>query len=132
MKQYFGLGVGLLAGTLFGAAAVTGLHAQAQPPVYVINEIDVRDPEAYVNEFTPRALASIKKAPGARFVALGGSGGGAKLIIAIEGTPPKRVTVHVWDSLDAFKTWYYSKEFQETLKIGLKYASWRRYAVEGQ
>jgi uncharacterized protein (DUF1330 family) len=132
MKQYFGLGVGLHAGALIGAAAVTGLHAQAKPPVYVINEIDVHDPDGYVNEFVPKALASIKEATGARFVAVGGSGGGAKPITAIEGTPPKRVTVHVWDSLDAFKAWYNGKEFQETLQIGLKYASWRRYAVEGQ
>jgi hypothetical protein len=31
MKQYLGLGLGMLAGTLIGAAAVSGLHAQATP-----------------------------------------------------------------------------------------------------
>ena len=30
MKQYFGLGLAMLAGTGIGAAAVTGLHAQAR------------------------------------------------------------------------------------------------------
>jgi hypothetical protein len=50
MKQYFGLGVGLLAGTLIGAVAVSGLRAQGKPPVYLITEIDVSDPEAYSKE----------------------------------------------------------------------------------
>ena len=54
MKQYFGLGVGLLAGTLIGAAAVTGLNAQAKPSVFVITEIDISDPEGYGNEFVPK------------------------------------------------------------------------------
>ena len=36
MKQYFGLGVGLLVGTVIGAAAVTGLHAQGKPSVFPI------------------------------------------------------------------------------------------------
>ena len=53
MKQYFVLGVGLLAGTMIGAAAVTGLHAQAKAPVFLITEIDVSNPEAYGKEFCP-------------------------------------------------------------------------------
>ena len=53
MKQYFGLALGLLAGTMIGAAAVTGLHAQAKPPVYLITEIDVTNPEAYAKRVRP-------------------------------------------------------------------------------
>jgi uncharacterized protein (DUF1330 family) len=132
MKQYFGLGVGLLTGTLIGAAAVTALHAQAKPPVYLITEIDVFDPEDYAKEFVPKAQASIKAA-GGKLVALGGAGGGsAKPITSIEGTAPKRVGIQQWDSLDALKTWYNSREYQDALIIGKKYASFRRYAVEGQ
>ncbi len=41
MKQYFGLGLAMLAGAVLGAVAVTGLHAQAKPPVYLVTEIDV-------------------------------------------------------------------------------------------
>ena len=70
MKQYLVLGVGLLAGTAIGAAAVTGLHAQAKPPVYLVTEIDVTNPEAYGKEFAPKAQATIKAA-GGKFVVLG-------------------------------------------------------------
>jgi len=71
MKQYLGLGLGMLAGTLIGAAAVSGLHAQAKPPVYLITEIDVTNPDAYAKEFAPKAQATIKAA-GGRFIAISG------------------------------------------------------------
>ena len=132
MKQYFGLGMGLIAGTMIGAAAVSGLHAQAKPPVYLVTEIDVTNPEAYGKEFAPKAQATIKAA-GGRLIAIGGSAGaGAKAVTAIEGTPPKRVAIQAWDSLEALNNWYKSAEYQEALKIGLKYATFRRYAIEGQ
>ena len=57
---------------------------------------------------------------------------GAKPITALDGTPPKRVTVHQWESMDALKTWFNSAEYQDVLKIGKKYATFRRFAVEGQ
>jgi len=127
--KYLALGAGLLAGTVIGAAAVTGLHAQAKPPVFVITEIDISDPEGYGNEFVPKAQAI--KAAGAKFLAIGGAGGG-KLITSLEGTPPKRVTIQQWDSLDALKAWYNGKDFQEALTVGRKYGTFRRYAVEGR
>ena len=130
MKQGFGLGVGLLASTLLGAAVVTGLHAQAKPPVFVITEIDISDPEGYGNEFVPKAQAV--KAAGAKFLAIGGVGSGAKPITSLDGTPPKRVTIQQWDSLEALKAWYNAKDYQEALTVGRKYGTFRRYAVEGR
>jgi uncharacterized protein (DUF1330 family) len=132
MNQYFGIGVGMLSGILIGAAAISGLHAQTKPKYYLISEIDVTNPEAYGKEFAPKAQATVK-ASGASFVLIGGSSGaGAKPITAFEGTPPKRITVQAWDSLDAINAWYKGADYQEALKIGSKYATWRRYAVEGQ
>ena len=132
MKQYLGVGLGMLAGTFIGAVAVSGLHAQGKAPVYLITEIDVSNPEAYGKEFAPKAQATIKAA-GAKFLLIGGAAGaGAKPINAIEGTPPKRVAIQVWESLEALNKWYKSEEYQEALKIGQKYATFRRYAVEGQ
>jgi uncharacterized protein (DUF1330 family) len=91
-----------------GAAAVTSLHAQAKPAVFVITEIDISDPEGYGNEFVPKAQAI--KAVGAKFLAIGRVGGaGAKTITSLEGTPPKRVTIQQWDSHDALKAWYMAK-----------------------
>ena len=122
----------MLAGTAIGAAAVTGLHAQAKPPVYLVTEIDVTNPEAYGTEFAPKAQATIKAA-GGRFVVIGGTGGvGAKPITAMAGTPPKRLTIQAWDSMDALNAWYKGADYQAALKIGEKYATFRRFAIEGQ
>jgi uncharacterized protein (DUF1330 family) len=132
MKQYLGLGAAMLAGAVMGAAAVNGLHAQAKAPVYLVTEIDVTNPEAYGSEFAPKAQATIKAA-GGRQIAIGGAGGaGAKQVVAIEGAAPKRVVIQAWDSLDALKAWYNSADYQAALKIGAKYATFRRFAVEGQ
>ena len=115
-----------------GAAAVSALHAQAKPPIYLITEIDVSNPEAYGTEFAPKAQATIKAA-GGRQVAIGGAAGaGAKAITPLEGTPPKRVVIQQWDSLEALNGWYHGAAYQEALKIGQKYATFRRFAVEGQ
>src|SRR5690349_4340183 len=116
MKQHLGLTVGLLAGTVIGAA-VTGLHAQTKPPIFLITEIDVTNPQAYGTEFAPKAQATIKAA-GAKFVLIGGTAGAsAKPIEAFDGTPPKRVTVQQWDSLESLKAWYNSKDYQDALAI---------------
>ena len=132
MKQYIGLGLAMLAGTAIGAAAVTGLHAQAKPPVYLVTEIDVTNPEAYGTEFAPKAQATIKAA-GGRFVVIGGTAGvGAKPITAMAGTPPKRLTIQAWDSMDALNAWYKGADYQAALNIGEKYATFRRFAIEGQ
>jgi uncharacterized protein (DUF1330 family) len=53
-------------------------------------------------------------------------------VTAVVGTPPKRVTIQVWDSLEAMNKWYNSADYQAALKIGEKYATFRRYAVEGK
>ena len=122
----------MLTGIGIGAVAVQGLHAQSKPPVYLINEIDVTDPDKYGAEFTPKAQASVRNS-GAKFLVIGGTAGaGAKPIHTIEGTPPKRMTIQLWESVDALKKWYDSPEHQDALKIGHKYATFRRYAVEGQ
>ena len=132
MKQYFGLGLAAFAGAVIGASAVGGLHAQSKPPVYLITEIDVTNPEAYGKEFAPKAQATIKAA-GGRQIAIGGAGGaGAKPISAIAGTPPKRVVIQAWDSLEALNAWYNGADYQAALKTGEKYATFRRFAVEGQ
>ncbi len=131
MKQYFGVALGMVAGTVLGAAAVTGLNAQVKAPsVYLVSEVDVTNPDAYGKDFAPKAQATIKAA-GGRLVAIGGAGGaGAKPVAAIEGTPPKRVIIQGWDSIDQLKSWYNSAEYQALLKIVQPYATFRRYAIE--
>ena len=131
MRQYCALGLGMLVGATLGAAAVHGLHAQVKPPVYLVSEIEVTNPAAYGAEFAPQAQAAIKAA-GGRLLAIGGVvGADAKPLIAITGTPPKRVAIQQWDSVDQLNAWFNSAEYQAALRIGEKYATFRRYAVEG-
>ena len=132
MKQYLGVALGMVAGSVLGGAAVTGLNAQVKAPsVYLVTEIDVTNPDAYGKEFAPKAQAIIK-ASGGKFVAIGGAGGAsAKPIAGIDGTPPKRVTIQAWDNMEQLKSWYNGADYQAALKIGQQYATFRRYAVEG-
>jgi uncharacterized protein (DUF1330 family) len=132
MKTKYTVALSMLAGISIGAFAIERLHAQVKPPVYLVTEIDVTNPEAYGKEFAPKAQASIKAA-GGRQIAIGGAGGaGAKGVTAISGAaPPKRAVIQQWDSMEALMAWYNGAEYQAALKIGEKYATFRRYAVEG-
>jgi uncharacterized protein (DUF1330 family) len=124
MNRYFTVGLAMLAGVGLGAAAVQGLHAQGKPPVYLVTEIDVTNVDAYVKEYAPLAQASIKKAGGKLLAA-------SLKVSPIEGTPPKRVAIQVWDSLDHIQAWRNGADYKDSRKIGDKYATFRSYAVEG-
>ena len=124
MKTYSTVVLSVLAGIAVGAVAVEGLHAQAKPPVYLVSEIDVTNVDAYVKEYAPLAQASIKKAGGKLLAA-------SLKVSPIEGTPPKRVAIQVWDSLDQIQAWRNGADYKDSRKIGDKYATFRSYAVEG-
>ncbi len=131
MKTQYTVALSMLAGVAVGAFAIQGLNAQTKSPVFLVTEIDVTNPEGYGKEFAPKAQASIKAA-GGRLIAIGGAGGaGAKAVTAIAGTAPKRAVIQQWDSMEAIMAWYNGAEYQAALKIGEKYATFRRYAIEG-
>jgi uncharacterized protein (DUF1330 family) len=131
MNTKFKLTLAMLAGAAIGAAAVNGLHAQAKPPLYLVSEIDVTNPEAYGKEYAPKAQALIK-ASGGRFLAIGGlAGAGAGKVTAFDGEAPKRTTVQVWDSMEKYQAYRDLPAFKEARQIGEKYAKFRTFAVEG-
>ncbi len=131
MKAFHTATLAMLAGAAIGAAAVTGLHAQAKPPIYVVTEVDVTNPEAYGKEYAPKAQALIKSA-GGRFVALGGAGGvGAGKVTAFDGDAPKRVIIQVWDSVEQYQAYRNQPAFKESRVIGEKYAKFRTFSVDG-
>jgi uncharacterized protein (DUF1330 family) len=131
MKTYYTVTLAMLAGAAIGAAAVNGLHAQAKPPVYLVSEIDVSNPDAYGKEYAPKAQALIK-ASGGRFLAIGGvAGAGAGKVTAFDGEAPKRTTLQVWDSLEQYQAYRNLPAFKEARQIGEKYAKFRTFAIEG-
>ena len=131
MKTNYNVAIALVAGAAIGGAAIQGLHAQAKPPVYLVTEITVTNPQAYGKDYAPKARASIK-AHGGRQIAIGGAGGaGAGKVTAVEGEPPKRVVIQVWDSLEKLQAWRNSADYKEARQIGDKYAKFRAFAVDG-
>jgi uncharacterized protein (DUF1330 family) len=115
----------LAAGSVLGAIAFHALHAQSNPPVYYIAEVDVTNQGGYLKEFAPKAQAAVK-ASGGRFLVQGGK------TTPLLGDPPKsRIIVQQWDSLDALQKWFNSPEQTELRKIQQQYAKVRVFAVEG-
>jgi uncharacterized protein (DUF1330 family) len=100
MKLSTKFAVTLVAGLTAGAAAVHVLYAQGTPPSYVVTEIEeVTDAAAYsVVAQRPQAEAAARiQQAGGRYVAR------TDKITALDGTPPKRMIVIAFDSLEKAK-----------------------------
>jgi uncharacterized protein (DUF1330 family) len=93
-------------------------------PVYVIAEVDVTNPEAMAKEFSAKTQPVVRAA-GGRYLAAGSK------TLALEGDPPKRVVLHVWNSMDDVKRWWNSDESKNLRAIGAKYGKYRVFAIEG-
>jgi uncharacterized protein (DUF1330 family) len=125
MSRYITVGLAMLAGAAFGAAAVQGLHAQAKPKAYTVSELETLDAAAEA-AFVPVVQAAQRAAGGQPFR----TGGGR--IVAMEGTSaPKRVAITQWDSLEQAEAFYKSKAW---LDLGPQrekaQKTIRRYVVE--
>ncbi len=125
MKTHATVALAMLAGFGLGAVAVHGLHAQANPPAYVISEIDVTNQDAYGKEYVPLAQKALRES-GQKVLASGGK------TAALYGEPPKsRVVLSVFENMDKAQAAYTSPAYMEARKIGDKYAKLRIFVVEG-
>jgi len=120
----------MLASMASGGAAVEALHAQAKPPVYLIGEIEVTNPEGYAKEYLPKAREIIKE-HGGQLIAAGGAAGSGSPVIAVDGEPPKRVVVYRYPSADAVHAWRTDPAYEKVRKVGEEYAKYRSFAVVG-
>ncbi|HUK07716.1 MAG TPA: DUF1330 domain-containing protein [Stellaceae bacterium] len=91
---------------------------------YFIVEVEITDPIPYEG-YKPLAASSIEKY-GGRFKVRGGK---AELIEGVN--PPKRVVVIEFDSVEAVKRWYNSREYQDALAIRQRASKSRAILVEG-
>ena len=127
MQSKYTLALGLPAGVAVGPVAVEVLQDQQNKQVYTIAEIQIKDNDAYMKEFSPKAQAALKKTAGSQFLAAGPA-----TKIEGEAPPPStRVTVRRYNSMEEAKAAYSSPEYLEARKIGDKYATFRVFAVEG-
>jgi uncharacterized protein (DUF1330 family) len=125
MKTRFALVIASFVGAVTGALAVQALHAQSNPPAYVITEIQVTDPDAYRTEYAPKVAKVIQDA-GAKYLARGGT------TVTLDGEPPRgRVVVLAFENLDRAQAWRDSAAHKELIPIRDKYSKTRSFIIEG-
>jgi uncharacterized protein (DUF1330 family) len=102
MKQYFTVGMAMLAGAAIGAAAVSGLHAQGKLKAYSISELEVIDASA-VAAYGPLVQPRIKAAGGRALNTAGG-----KVVGIVGAAPPTRIAINEWDSAEQARAFFTS------------------------
>ena len=113
----------MLTGIAIGGAAIQTLHAQTKK-AYTVTELEVLDP-AGAAAFGPKAQAA-QKAAGANPFRTGGG-----KIVAMDGTPPARVAISEWNSLDQGQAFFNSAAWKDLTPEREKVLKTvRRYAVE--
>jgi uncharacterized protein (DUF1330 family) len=128
MKTPHVIALSMLAGIALGATAIQGLHAQAKPPVYAIVDIDeVTDPALNATNTgrTNEAAATVFKDTGGRFLVR------TDKITALDGTPPKRVIISVFESIEKAKAYYNSPEQMKVNDARMKSTKSRMFIAEG-
>jgi uncharacterized protein (DUF1330 family) len=125
MKIGYTVVLSMIAGITIGIIVSQPLYARVKPPVYLIAQNEVTNPDAYLKEFSMPTRASVKAA-GGRYLVVGGN------ITPLDGPPPNsRIVIQVWDSMEKLKAWYSSPEFEPIRKAGMNYATFHTFAVEG-
>ena len=116
----------MVIGIAIGGMPLQALHAQSKPPIYEIAEIDVTNVDAYLKDYLPKIRAAREHAGGKVLAA------SAKITQLAGSTPPQRVGIVVWESLEQLQAVRASPEFKAARAIGEKYATFREFAVEGE
>jgi uncharacterized protein (DUF1330 family) len=88
----YAVALSLMAGVTIGAVAIDRLHAQAKPPVFVVNEVEVTD-QAGFQKYADDNSKLIQK-HGGKYVVRGG-----KPIATLSGAAPAgRYTVYTFEN----------------------------------
>lgn len=130
MNARYRIGILMLACTAAGALGGRALHSETKAPAYLIGQIDVTDPNGYAKEYLPKAREIIK-AHGGKLVAAAGAAATGPQVVAVDGTPPKRVVIYVYPNLEALQAWRNDPAYVKVRAVGEKYATYHTFAVEG-
>jgi uncharacterized protein (DUF1330 family) len=125
MKANYKLTLAVLAGTIFGVAGATAIHARQMktPPAYVIAEVDVTDPATFKQyaDKTPGTMAPFN----GHYIIRGGK------TLSLEGDAPKRFVVIAFDSMEKAKAWEDSPAYEAIKPIRHSSAKSRVFIAEG-
>ena len=125
MNRYGTLAMGMLAGAALGAAAVNGLHAQNKAPgAYVVVDLSEISNRDLFQTLLPKAEPAMT-AFGGKFVIR------TENIVALDGTPPKRLVVIAFDSIEKAKAWDASPAQREIADIRQRSTKSRQFVVDG-
>lgn len=106
-----------------GMAAAAWSAETPVPKAYVVGEMTVKDTAGY-RAYADAAAPIIRKY-GGTFVVRGGQ------TVAVEGTPPARIVIIEFASLEAAKRFEASPEYTAIAPLRQKAADSRLYLVEG-
>jgi uncharacterized protein (DUF1330 family) len=125
MNRLATLGLAMLAGVAIGAAAVNGLNAQGKPPGgYAVVDISEIIDQKIFDQIGPKAGPS-SAAFGGKYVVRTNN------ITSIDGTPPKRLVIIAFDSVEKAKAWSNSPAQKEVFDLNKKSTKSRTFIAEG-
>jgi uncharacterized protein (DUF1330 family) len=125
MKTNYKIILGMLAGSVIGAAGMTAMHAAQTKvaPGYVIAEVEVNDPGTF-KEYADKTPGTLEPFNG-HYIVRGGKN------LSLEGDAPKRFIVIQFESFEKAKAWEDSPAYTAIKPIRQKSAKSRIFIVEG-
>ena len=125
MKTNYKIILGMLAGSVIGAAGMSAIHAAQTkvPPAYIIAEVEVNDPATF-KEYADKTPGTMEPFNG-HYIVRGGKS------LSLEGDAPKRFVVSQFDSFEKAKAWEDSPAYSAIKPIRQKSAKSRIFIVEG-
>jgi uncharacterized protein (DUF1330 family) len=126
MNVYYAVTIAAIIGMTVGAAAATGLMAQAAPKAYIVTELDVTGSmEVFQRDYAAHVQATVVPY-GGRYLARGGRS------LGVEGDPPRgRIVISVFDSMEQALAWRRSPEYGKICAVREREAKSRMFIVEG-
>jgi uncharacterized protein (DUF1330 family) len=106
MRTYLAVAAAMAAGMAIGGFAVQSLYAQGKK-AYSVTELQTLD--AKLAAAVAPKIATAQTAAGGRPFKTGGG-----KITAMVGTPPSRIAITEWDSLEKAEAFFKSKAFTDT------------------
>jgi len=128
VKSKYKLLVGVVAGTLAGAAGSHAIHGQAvkAQPVYLISEADVITDPTGVKEYGAKVIETLAPFNGHyHFVVRGG-----KTESLDGGAPPKGIVIFAFDSAEQAHAWYDSPAYAAIRPIRQAATKGRTFLVD--
>ena len=119
------LAIAMLAGVTVGALVIEALHAQSQPPVFVVFDAEIKDPR-----YQPFAMTAAREvaAQGGKFIVAGAT---PETLVGT-GTGLRIVSISQWADKEAARRWFNSEPMKAVREAQEKYTTTRLFIVEGR